>query len=134
VAAAEVAAVLGTTTTAVNSGLRRARAQLAQALPDEDELAEPAEADRRALLQQFAMAIENADANALAELLREDVALEMPPQLTWYAGRQAVVRAAASHLFTDPGRLRLVTVMANRQAAFAIYRRDSTSHTAHTRY
>ncbi len=40
--AAEVADLLGTTTTAVNSGLRRARAQLAQALPAEDELAEPA--------------------------------------------------------------------------------------------
>src|SRR6266567_1023620 len=39
--AAEVADLLGTTTTAVNSGLRRARAQLAQALPAEDELAEP---------------------------------------------------------------------------------------------
>ena len=44
--AAEVANLLGTTTTAVNSGLRRARAQLAQALPAEDELAEPAAANR----------------------------------------------------------------------------------------
>src|SRR5262249_16385456 len=34
--AAEVADLLGTTTTAVNSGLRRARAQLTQALPAED--------------------------------------------------------------------------------------------------
>src|ERR1017187_7544751 len=45
--AAQVADLLGTTTTAVNSGLRRARAQLAEALPAEDELAEPAERDRR---------------------------------------------------------------------------------------
>jgi Sigma-70, region 4/Mycothiol maleylpyruvate isomerase N-terminal domain len=37
--AADVAELLGTTTTAVNSGLRRARAQLAQAMPAEDELA-----------------------------------------------------------------------------------------------
>jgi len=48
--AAEVADLLGMTTTAVNSGLLRARAQLARALPAEDEVAEPAEPERRALL------------------------------------------------------------------------------------
>jgi RNA polymerase sigma-70 factor (ECF subfamily) len=123
--AAEVAELLGTTTTAVNSGLRRARAQLAQALPAEDELAEPAEPDRRALLERFAAAFENADASALAELLREDVALEMPPLLTWFTGRQAVARFfAASHPFAEPGRLRLVPVMANGQPAFAAYQRE----------
>ena len=122
--AAEVADLLGTTTTAVNSGLRRARAQLAQALPDEEEIAEPAEPDRRALLDRFAAAIENADASALAEMLRQDVALEMPPQLTWFTGRQAVTRFVASNLLTEPGRLRLVSVMANGQPAFAVYQRE----------
>ena len=122
--AAEVAELLGTTTTAVNSMLRRARAQLARALPAEDELAEPAEPDRRALLERFAAAIEDADAGALAELLREDVALEMPPLLTWFAGRPAVARSVAAHLFAEPGRLRLVAVMANGQPAFAVYQRD----------
>jgi RNA polymerase sigma-70 factor (ECF subfamily) len=123
--AAEVAELLGTTTTAVNSGLRRARAQLAQALPAEDELAEPAEPDRRALLERFAAAFENADASALAELLREDVALEMPPLLTWFTGRKAVARFfAASHPFAEPGRLRLLPVMANGQPAFAAYQRE----------
>jgi RNA polymerase sigma-70 factor, ECF subfamily len=123
--AAEVAELLGTTTTAVNSGLRRARAQLARALPAEDEVAEPAESDRRALLERFAAAFENADASALAALLREDVALEMPPLLTWFSGRQAVARFfAASHPFAEPGRLRLVAVMANGQAAFAVYQRE----------
>jgi RNA polymerase sigma-70 factor (ECF subfamily) len=109
----------------VNSGLRRARAQLARALPAEDELAEPAEPDRRALLDRFAAAIENADASALAQLLAEDVALEMPPVLTWFAGRQAVVRFTASQLLTEPGALRLVPVMANGQPAFAVYQRES---------
>jgi RNA polymerase sigma-70 factor (ECF subfamily) len=122
--AAEVADLLGTTTTAVNSGLRRARAQLARALPAEDELAEPSEPDRRALLERFATAIENADANALAELLREDVALEMPPLLTWFAGRAAVVRFVASHLLTEPGGLRLIAVVANGQPAVAVYQRE----------
>ena len=122
--AAEVAHMLGTTTAAVNSGLRRARAQLARELPAEDQLAEPAEPDRRALLERFAAAIENADASALAQLLREDVALEMPPQLTWFTGRQAVVRFTASRLLTRPGWLRLVPVVANGQPAFAVYQRE----------
>jgi RNA polymerase sigma-70 factor (ECF subfamily) len=130
--AAEVADLLGTTTTAVNSGLRRARAQLAQALPAEDELAEPAEPDRRALLDRFAAAIEDADVSALAELLREDVALEMPPMLTWFTGRPAVAGFVASHLLTEPGRLRLVRVMANGQPAFAVYQREpGGGHHAH---
>ena len=122
--AAEVAHLLGTTTAAVNSGLRRARAQLARERPAEDQLAEPAEPDRRALLERFAAAIENADASALAQLLREDVALEMPPQLTWFTGRQAVVRFTASRLLTRPGWLRLVPVVANGQPAFAVYQRE----------
>ena len=122
--AAEVADLLGTTTTAVNSALRRARAQLAQALPAEDQVAEPSEPDRRALLDRFAAAIENADASALAELLREDIALEMPPQLTWFTGRPAVTGFVASHLLIEPGGLRLVPVMANGQPAFAVYQRE----------
>jgi RNA polymerase sigma-70 factor (ECF subfamily) len=122
--AAHVADLLDTTTTAVNSMLRRARAQLAQALPAEDQLAEPAEPDRRAVLERFAAAVEAADASALAELLAEDVALEMPPLLTWFIGRQTVTQVVAWHLFTVPGGLRLVPVRANGQAAFAVYRRD----------
>jgi RNA polymerase sigma-70 factor (ECF subfamily) len=122
--AAEVADLLETTTTAVNSGLRRARAQLAQVMPPEDELAEPTEPDRRALLEKFAAAIENADGSALAELLRADVTLEMPPTLTWFTGRPAVERFIASQFLTAPGWLRLVPVRVNGQTAFAAYQRD----------
>jgi len=122
--AAEVADLLGTTTTAVNSGLRRARAQLAQALPAEDELAEPDEPDRRALLERFAAAFENADVNALVELLREDVTLEMPPLRAWFAGRQVVVPFFAATAFAAPGQFRLVPVMANGQLAYAVYQRE----------
>jgi RNA polymerase sigma-70 factor (ECF subfamily) len=129
--AAEAADLLGTTTTAVNSGLRRARAQLAQVQPAEDELAEPTDPARRALLDRFAAAFENADASALAELLREDVALEMPPLLTWFAGRPAVTRFMASRVFTR-FRFRLVPVMTNGQPAFAAYTREGNgSYHAH---
>jgi RNA polymerase sigma-70 factor (ECF subfamily) len=122
--AAEAADLLGMTTTAVNSGLRRARTDLAQALPAEDELAEPDEPHRRALLDRFAAAFESADVTSLAELLREDVALEMPPTLTWFAGRTAVTAFFALRALDAPGRFRLVPVMANGQPAFAVYQRD----------
>src|SRR5215475_3626045 len=81
--AAEVADLIGTTTTAVNSGLRRARARLSQAMPAEDKLAEPTDPELRAVLDRFASAFENADVRLLAELLRQDAVLEMPPLLTW---------------------------------------------------
>ena len=121
--AADVATMLGTTTTAVNSGLRRARAQLAQALPDEDDVAEPAEPKRRAMLDRFAVAFENGDVTALTALLRQDVALEMPPMLTWFAGREDVRRFLATKLFGAPGQFRLVPTTANGQPAFAVYER-----------
>jgi RNA polymerase sigma-70 factor (ECF subfamily) len=130
--AAEVAELLGTTTIAVNSGLRRARAQLAESLPVQDELAESAEPARRALLDQFAIAIENADARTMAGLLRADVALEMPPVLTWFTGQAAVAGFIAAHFLTEPGGLRLVPVMANGGPAFAVYRREpGGAHQAH---
>jgi RNA polymerase sigma-70 factor, ECF subfamily len=130
--AAEAADLLGTTTTAVNSGLRRARAQLAQATPAEDELSEPTDPAQRALLDRFAAAFESADANALAELLREDVALEMPPLLTWFSGRQAVTHFMTSRVFASFGRFRMVPVTANGQPAFAAYTRgDDGSYHAH---
>jgi RNA polymerase sigma-70 factor (ECF subfamily) len=122
--AADVADLLGTTATAVNSGLRRARAQLARALPAEDEVAEPTEPGQRALLDRFAAAFESADIGALAELLRADIALEMPPIPTWFAGRPSVLRFVASNLFTAPGRFLLVATMANGQPAFAVYERE----------
>ena len=128
--AAEAADLLGMTTTAVNSALRRARDQIAAALPagsdaaDVTGLTEPADPARRALLDRYAAAIENADASALAGLLREDIALEMPPLLTWFAGRDTVLRFVAASLLPGPGLLRLVPVTANGQPAFAVYERD----------
>jgi RNA polymerase sigma-70 factor, ECF subfamily len=122
--AAQVAELLGTTTTAVNSGLRRARAQLAQALPAEDELTEPTAPGQRAVLDRFAAAFENADTKALADLLREDVTLEMPPARTWFAGRAAVLGFYATRALDVPGRFRMVPAMANGQPAFAVYQRE----------
>jgi RNA polymerase sigma-70 factor, ECF subfamily len=51
----------------------------------------------------------------------------MPPVLTWFTGRQHVVRfldALQPHLFTVPGQVRMVPATANGQPAFASYLRD----------
>jgi RNA polymerase sigma-70 factor (ECF subfamily) len=77
--ASEVADLLETTTAAVNSSLQRARAELAKLAPAEDQLSEPDEPVRRALLDQYSMAFERADFVALEGLLTEDTRWEMPP-------------------------------------------------------
>src|SRR6202453_3925651 len=100
--AAEVADLLGTTTTAANSALQRARAQLQQVAPSEDELREPAEPDIVALLNRYAAAFENADVVALTALLREDATIEMPPTPTWFAGRGNVATFLRSSVLREP--------------------------------
>jgi RNA polymerase sigma-70 factor (ECF subfamily) len=121
--AAEVADLLGTTTAAVNSALQRARAQLDQVAPDADEVTEPADPDRRALLDRYVAALENADVAALTQLLTKDVVWEMPPYAGWFTGREAVGRLVA---FRGPpaGAARLLPTRANEQPAFGFYRRE----------
>jgi RNA polymerase sigma-70 factor (ECF subfamily) len=58
--AAEVADLLGTTTTAVNGLLLRARARIEQAGLAQDEIREPAAAGQRALLDQYVVAVADA--------------------------------------------------------------------------
>src|SRR4029453_19595957 len=77
--AAEVAEVLETTTTAVNSVLQRARAQLAQVAPAEEEVAEPGDAGQRELLDRYVDAFESGDHDPLLRLPPADGVVEMPP-------------------------------------------------------
>src|SRR5215469_10957998 len=67
--AAEVADVLDTSAAAVNSGLQRARARLAEVAVDEDTIGQPADAGDRALIDQYVSAFETADVAGLKRLL-----------------------------------------------------------------
>ena len=89
--------------------------QLADAMPAEEQVSEPGEPERRAMLERFAAAFEDGDASALADLLREDVVLEMPPHLTWFIGRQTAMRFFAMHVFELRRQYRLVDVMAEEE-------------------
>jgi RNA polymerase sigma-70 factor (ECF subfamily) len=122
--AAEVAELLGTTTTAVNGMLQRARARLEQAAPDMDQIHEPAGPADRALLDRYAAAFQNADVTAVMQLLREDAVFEMPPQPTWFSGRELIGRFLAARVLTEPGRFRMIPTAANGQPTLAAYLRD----------
>ena len=129
---AEVAEMLDTTTAAVDSALRRARAQLAEAGPIEDDLAEPDEDVQRALLDGYVDAFTRADADALVNLLRADVELEMPPIPTWFTGRQAVVGFMGSRVLRRMDQWRMVPTRANGQpAAVAYLRTEDGRYEAH---
>jgi RNA polymerase sigma-70 factor, ECF subfamily len=119
----DVAAMLDTSTAAVNSALRRARAQLASAGPTEDDLGEPAEPELRALLDRYVKAFEHADIAGLTGLLRADVELEMPPVPTWFTGRDAVCEFMSEAVLITPGLWRLVRTRANGSPALAVYLR-----------
>jgi RNA polymerase sigma-70 factor, ECF subfamily len=120
--AAEVAELLDSTPAAVNSALQRARAQLAQVDPVADEIAEPGDRERRAVLDRYVEAFVNSDVEALVALLREDVVLEMPPIVAWFAGRDTVGRFLAARMGHT---WRMVATGANGQPAAAQYRRDA---------
>src|SRR5262249_35215090 len=87
---------------------RSTAGRLARALRAEEHTSEPTEAARRATLDRFVAAFENADADALAELLRKDAVLEMPPFLTWFAGGDTVWEFFTTRIITAPGLFRMV--------------------------
>jgi RNA polymerase sigma-70 factor (ECF subfamily) len=120
---AEVAELLGTTTTAVNGMLQRARARFEQEAPGEDQLHEPADPVGRALLDRYATAFQNADITAVMALLRDDAVFEMPPEPTWFTGRALIGRFLQSRVLTESGLFQMIPTAANGQPTFAIYLR-----------
>jgi RNA polymerase sigma-70 factor, ECF subfamily len=116
--AAEVASLLDTSTDAVNSALRRARAALADV--DRDSApSQPSAADRE-LLAAYINAFERHDVDALVALLRDDAILEMPPFELWMRGPDDIRRwLLAVDAF---GQERFTPVTANGSPAVAVYR------------
>jgi RNA polymerase sigma-70 factor (ECF subfamily) len=120
--AAEVAAILDTSTVAVNSSLQRARAQLDQVRPSADEVTEPTDPSVRARLDQYVLALQNKDIAAVVGLFTADAIWEMPPYLSWYQGPEQIGRLIDLQCPAGPGELRLLPTRANGQPAFAMYK------------
>jgi RNA polymerase sigma-70 factor, ECF subfamily len=130
--AAEVAGMLGVTTVAVNSMLQRARAQINELAPAEDEVTEPVRAEQRELLDRYVTAFQNYDTDALVTLFSADAVWEMPPITGWYQTPEHIVQLTLTHCpATGPGDMVLLPTEANGQPAFAMYMRgDDGVHRA----
>ena len=129
--AEETAGALGTSVSAANSALHRAREALAtrvgprsEARGSPDEVAD-APVDR-ALLERYLRVWEGQDFDAIIALLHEDVTLSMPPHPTWLRGREAVARFLGHRIrnAVEAGRYRTLALEANATPAVAFYRRD----------
>ena len=126
--AAEVATMLDTTETSVNSALQRARATLdATAPPRRDRAPLPTSSSERELVGRFADAFENGRVDQIVALLTEDAWVTMPPEPFEYQGPAAIGEffkfafAGRPHDRTD----RLVPTRANGQPAFGHYIGDA---------
>jgi RNA polymerase sigma-70 factor (ECF subfamily) len=120
----EAAEILDTSTMAVNSALQRARETMKQT--ERKTTSTRLNEQLSALLARYVTAWESADSAALVAVLREDVALTMPPLPVWFGGRTDVQTFIEDGLFKmfDPFHVRLIPVRANGSPAFAVYQMD----------
>ncbi len=123
--ASETAQILGTTPTAVKSGLQRARARMADLEPAPDDLLEPTDRRARALLDGYIAAFERSDAQLLEQVLRMDATLEATPFRQWQAGRVNCISLLDTYVMGVPGDWRMLPTTANGQPAGAVYHRDA---------
>lgn len=124
--AAEVADAVGVSTAAVNSLLQRARAQLDEIGPSQDDaLAPPESPEAQDLLTRYITAFESYDMDQLVELFTADAVWEMPPFDGWYQGPEDIVLLSKTHCPAEgPGDMRLIPTTANGQPAAALYLRN----------
>jgi RNA polymerase sigma-70 factor (ECF subfamily) len=120
--AAETADALQTTVAAANSALQRARAAIAEELPEPrpSELTD----DERRLLEGFIDTHQREDKDAAVALMREDIRITMPPHPYLYEGLDQIQPLLARAFDDDSfGEWRLIATRANRMPTAASYLR-----------
>jgi len=123
--ASEVAELLDTTVTAVNSALQRARAAAATRLPVRSQqvmLRSLGDEKVRNLAARYSQAIENGDIDGLLSMLTEEATWTMPPLATWYRGREAI--AEFHYRYVSSQHWRHLTTRASGQLAVGCYTLD----------
>jgi RNA polymerase sigma-70 factor (ECF subfamily) len=130
--ASEAADALGTTVVSVNSSLQRARTRVKDVGVQPEHISEPSGAEQRDWIDRYMTAFEHADVEGLKRLLTEDVIMEMPPMLNWFAG-PGNYGLFMEWVFAQAGTdWYLKAVAANGQPGFAAYRRDGDGYALHT--
>jgi len=127
---AEVADAVGTTTTAVNSLLQRARSQLEAVGPStEDELVQPDSAEAQDLLARYIAAFETYDIDRLVDMFTAEAIWEMPPYTGWYQGARSIITLIHQQCPAEgSGDMRMLPLIANGQPAAAMYMRAGEVH------
>ncbi|MEU8607560.1 sigma-70 family RNA polymerase sigma factor [Actinoplanes sp. NPDC048791] len=121
--AAEAADLLGTTVRAANSALHRARTTMREQWPDGRMTWAPAgepDAAQRELLTRYIAAHEQADPEALIDLLGEDIRLTIEPDVGEWTGRPSVAQALREGM-NSLGRWRMLATAANGRPAAGAY-------------
>jgi RNA polymerase sigma-70 factor (TIGR02960 family) len=130
--AEEVAEMLDTTATSVNSLLRRARAAFESRLPAAGRERAPLPHSKleRDVVGRFADAVEAGDVDAMVALLTDDAWVTMPPEPWEYQGPNAIRVFLRDREVRRGAPLRLVPTRANGQPAFGCYLPDAQSEIA----
>ncbi|MEV1113688.1 sigma-70 family RNA polymerase sigma factor [Actinosynnema sp. NPDC049800] len=122
--AAEIAAMMNTSATSVNSALARARRVVAEKVPErtqQQSLRLIDDARLRQVVADYAGALERGDADTMVALLTEDVTWSMPPFPHWYRGIDAVRDFVMRVPMGDCPPWRHLPTGANGQPAVACY-------------
>lgn len=126
--AREAADTLETTTASLNSALQRARKAIEEKLPEQSQqatLRSLGDEELNAAVERYMQAMEQADVDAVVELLTEDASWSMPPQPAWFRGPGPI----AAFLVENPFHYfdwRMRATRANGQPAVGCYSWDES--------
>ncbi|HKH42651.1 MAG TPA: RNA polymerase subunit sigma-70 [Solirubrobacterales bacterium] len=121
--AKETAESLGVTVPAANGALRRARATVAERVPEQTQqatLRELGDRKLREIVERFADSFERGDIDAILAMLTDDASFAMPPFREWCRGRDEIAKSWLMPEGPAP-RLRYVAARANGQLALGAY-------------
>jgi RNA polymerase sigma-70 factor, ECF subfamily len=122
--ARETAEALETTPVSVDSALQRAHRTIDERVPvrtQQATLRALGDSELGGIVNRFTDAWERNDVDAVVALLSDDARMTMPPQPSWYQGRDAIAIFLRDRPLSQDHRFRLLPTGANGQPALAGY-------------